>query len=81
MSWLHTLDWLKTNWHVVVKVDLHHEDQKRLDRREPGFCHFFPDYMAKGIWVKLLKGKNSPMEDALLQTSGRKVSECGRSHN
>ena len=26
---------------VVVKVDLHHEDQKRLDRREPGFCHFF----------------------------------------
>ena len=33
---------------VVVKVDLHHEDQKRLDRREPGFCHFFPDYMAKG---------------------------------
>jgi hypothetical protein len=24
--------------------------------------------MAKGIWVKLLKGKNSPMEDALLQT-------------
>ena len=53
---------------MVVKVDLHHEDQKRLDRREPGFCHFFPDYMAKGIWVKLLKGKNSPMEDALLQT-------------
>ena len=53
---------------VVVKVGLHHEDQKRLDRREPGFCHFFPDYMAKGIWVKLLKGKNSPMEDALLQT-------------
>ena len=53
---------------VVVKVDLHHEDQKRLDRREPGFCLFFPDYMAKGIWVKLLKGKNSPMEEALLQT-------------
>ena len=26
---------------VVVKVDLHHEDQKRLDRREAGFCHFF----------------------------------------
>ena len=26
---------------VVVKVDLHHEDQKRLDRREPGFCHVF----------------------------------------
>ena len=66
---------------VVVKVDLHHEDQKRLDRREPGFCHFFPDYMAKGIWVKLLKGKNSPMEDALLQTWEEKFSECGRSHN
>ena len=53
---------------VVVKMDLYHEDQKYLDRRKPGFCHFFPDYMAKGIWVKLLKGKNSPMEDALLQT-------------
>ena len=26
---------------VVVKVDLHHEDQKRLDRREPGFYLFF----------------------------------------
>ena len=68
MSWLHTLDWLKIKLAVVVKVDLHHEDQKRLDRREPRFYHFFPDYMAKGIWVKLLKGKNSPMEDALLQT-------------
>ena len=53
---------------VVVKVDLHHEDQKCLDRREPGFCLFFPDYMAEGICVKLLKGKNSPMEEALLQT-------------
>ena len=59
---------VKNKLAVVMKVDLHHEDQKRLDRREPGFCHFFPDYMAKGIWVKLLKGKNSPMEDALLQT-------------
>ena len=26
---------------VLVKVDLHHQDQKRLERREPGFCHFF----------------------------------------
>ena len=24
--------------------------------------------MATGIWVKLLKGQNSPMEDALLET-------------
>ena len=23
--------------------------------------------MAKGVWVKLLKGQNSPMEEALLQ--------------
>ena len=32
---------VKNKLAVVVKVDLHHEDQKRLDRREPGFCHFF----------------------------------------
>ena len=32
------------------------------------FSHFVPEYMAKGIWVKLLKGKSSPMEDALLET-------------
>ena len=50
------------------KVDLHHEDQERLRHRETGFCHFVPEYMAKGIWVKLLKGKSSPMEDALLET-------------
>ena len=43
-------------------------DQERLRHREPGFCHFVPEYMAKGIWVKLLKGKSSPMEDALLKT-------------
>ena len=46
---------------MVVKVDLHHEDQERLQRREPGFCHFVPECMAKGIWVKFLKGKSSPM--------------------
>ena len=52
---------------MVVKVDLHHADQKRLANLEPGFRQFFPEFMAKGIWVKLLKGQNSPMEEALLQ--------------
>lgn len=52
---------------VVVKVDLHHADQQRLANLEPGFRQFFPEFMAKGIWVKLLKGHNSPMEEALLQ--------------
>ena len=52
---------------VVVKVDLHHADQQRLANLEPGYRQFFPEFMAKGIWVKLLKGKSSPMEDALLQ--------------
>ena len=52
---------------VVVKVDLYHENQKYLDRRESGFCHCFPDYMAKGIWTKLFKGKNSTMENILFQ--------------
>ena len=68
MSWLHIWDLWKTKMAMVVKVDLHHEDQERLRRREAGFCHVVPEYMAKGIWVKLLKGKSSPMEDALLET-------------
>ena len=59
---------VKDKMAMVVKVDLHHEDQERLRHREAGFCHFVPEYMAKGIWVKLLKGKSSPMEDALLET-------------
>ena len=59
---------VKDKMAMVVKVDLHHEDQERLRHRETGFCHFVPEYMAKGIWVKLLKGKSSPMEDALLET-------------
>ena len=53
---------VKDKMAMVVKVDLHHEDQERLRDREAGFCHFVPEYMAKGIWVKLLKGKSSPME-------------------
>lgn len=52
---------------VVVKVDLHHADQQRLANLEPGFRQFFPEFMAKGIWVKLLKGQNLPMEETLLQ--------------
>ena len=59
---------VKDKMAMVVKVDLHHEDQERLRHREAGFWHFVPEYMAKGIWVKLLKGKSSPMEDALLET-------------
>ena len=59
---------VKDKMAMVVKVDLHHEDQERLRHRDPGFCHFAPEYMAKGTWLKLLKGKSSPMEDALLET-------------
>ena len=59
---------VKAKMAMVVKLDLRHEDQERLQHREPGFCHSVPEYMAKGIWVKLLKRKSSPMEDALLET-------------
>lgn len=51
----------------MADLDLHHEDQKRLQRRRPGFCHFFPEYMAKGVCVKLLQGNTAPMEDSFLQ--------------
>ena len=59
---------VKDKMAMVVKLDLHHEDQERLRHREPGFYYFVPEYMAKGIWVKLFKGKSSPMEDVLLKT-------------
>ena len=42
---------VKDKMAMVVKVDLRHEDQERLWHREAGFCHFVPEYMAKGIWV------------------------------
>ena len=59
---------VKDKMAMVVKVDLHHEDQERLRHREADFCHFVPEYMPKDIWVKLLKGKFSPMKDAPLET-------------
>ena len=45
---------------VVVKVDLHHEDQKRLDRREPGFCHFFRTTWPKVSGWNYLKERIRP---------------------
>eukprot|EP00434_Breviolum_minutum_P046076 symbB.v1.2.041478.t1/scaffold8258.1/size7065/1 len=44
---------VKDKMAMVVKVDLHHEDQERLRHREAGFCHFVPEYMAKGVLVDL----------------------------
>ena len=34
---------------MVVKVNLHHEDQEPSRHREAGFCHFVPEHKAKGI--------------------------------
>ena len=45
---------------VVVKVDLHHEDQKRLDRREAGFCHFFRTTWPKVSGWNYLKERIRP---------------------
>ena len=53
---------------MVVKVDLHDEDQERLRHREAGVCDVVRQYMAKRIWVTFSKRKSSPMEDALLET-------------
>ena len=51
---------------VVIKIDLHYEDQKRLDNLPRGFRQFCPVYMAKGVWVKILKYTQSPMKQHLL---------------
>ena len=45
----------------VVSVELHEHDKRRLDNMPPGYCQFFPEYMAKGIWVQVLKYKDSPL--------------------
>ena len=51
-------------------MDLHHEDQECLRHREAGFCHFVPEYMAEGIWVKLCKVKSLAIKDGLLEIWG-----------
>ena len=53
---------------MVVKVDLHQEDQEPSRQGQAGFCHFVPEYMAARIWVAFSKGKSLPMEDAPLET-------------
>jgi hypothetical protein len=45
---------------IVLKIDLHHNDQIRLDKLQPGFRQFFPEYMAKGVWVQVKNYKRSP---------------------
>ena len=45
----------------VVSVELHEHDKERLNKMPPGYCQFFPQYMAKGIWVQVLKYKDSPL--------------------
>jgi hypothetical protein len=52
---------------IVLKIDLHHEDQTRLSSLQAGFQQFFPTYIAKGIWVKILNYKRSPMKEHLVQ--------------
>ena len=48
---------VKDKMAMVVKVDLHHEDQERLRHREAGFCHFVPEYMAKGYLGEITQRK------------------------
>jgi hypothetical protein len=52
---------------MVLKIDLHHSDQTRLNNLPPGFQQFFPEFMAKGVWVKVFNYKRSPMKKQLLQ--------------
>ena len=52
---------------IVIKIDLHHQDKQRLDNLPCGYRQFFPEYMAKGVWVKILKYKQSLMKKHLLQ--------------
>ena len=52
---------------IVIKIDLHHQDKERLDNLPCGYREFFPEYMAKGVWVKILNYKQSPMKKHLLE--------------
>ena len=45
----------------VIRVVLHEHDQTRLDNLPSAYCAFFPEYIAKGVWVQLLKYTDSPV--------------------
>ncbi len=47
---------------MVLKIDLHQNDLVRLNNLPQGFRPFFPEFMAKGVWVKVFNYKRSPMK-------------------
>ena len=64
----------------VLDVVLRERDQQRLDRMPKGYCHFVPEFMAKGVWVQVQKFKNSPlsayiMPDAEFEDNGEETVE------
>ena len=60
---------------MVVKIDLHHQDQERLNNLPCGFRQFCPEYMAKGVWVKIMKYNQSPMKQHLIDAWHHKGEE------
>ena len=51
----------------VIKVDFHQKDEERLRNLPAGYCHFVPDFMAKGIWVQVLNHTQCPLKQELLE--------------
>ena len=45
----------------VIRVVLHEHDQTRIDNLPSRYCDFFPEYLAKGVWVELLNYTDSPV--------------------
>ena len=69
MSWLRIWDLWKTRWQMVVKVDLHHEDQETLAAQGSWFLSFRAWIYGQGyLGWNYSKESLRPWEDALLET-------------
>ena len=50
----------------VIRVVLHERDQARLDNLPSGYREFFPEFLATGVWVELLKYTDSPIAEDIM---------------
>ena len=64
---------------VVAKMDLHHEDQKRLERREPGFCHVFSWLHGQRYVGEITQRKD--FVHGRCSDAGTQVGKCGGSRS
>lgn len=60
----------------VVSVQLHHRDQKHLDSLTPGYRTFAPEFLARGVWIKVPGLNNAPLKPCLLERFQEQDASC-----